>query len=90
MTRGDDDDPVAWAGQVRDRRLHSTCAGRRVDKDVSVGAVDLAQPLEAALEDAAEVGAAVVDDRPAHRLEHLGRDRRRARGEQVPLLSHCR
>jgi hypothetical protein len=29
-----------------------------------------------------------VDDRAAHRLEHLGRDRRRTGREQIALLGH--
>ena len=50
-------------------------------------AADLAQPREAALVDRPEVGAAVVDDRLAHRREHLRRHGRRARSEEV-LLGH--
>ena len=84
---GDDDrDPVARAGEVRDRRLHRTRAGRAEEQHLALGAEHLLEALERPRVDRLEVGAAVVDHRLGAGREHLGRHGRRARREQVALL----
>ena len=63
--------------------------GRREEEHFGLGAEDLRQPLQAALVHRLEVRPAVVDDRLRHGREHFGRDRSRARGEQITLLGQA-
>ena len=59
-------------------------------QDVVLGAIDLAQPREAALVDIAVVARTVVDDGLGERGQHLRRHGRRPRRQQVALLGHLR
>ena len=86
----DDRHAIARREQVRDGGLHRRSPGRREHQDRCLGAEHLAEAAEAALEDDAEVGTAVVHDGLGHRGEHLRRHRRRPRGHQVALLRHSR
>ncbi len=87
VPRRDDDHPIARRAEVRDRRLHG--ARSRAGEEQDVGGLEhRAQPLEAAPEDLAVVGAPVVDDRLGECRQHLGGHGRRPGGEQVPLAGH--
>ena len=61
----------------------------REEEHFGLGAEDLRQPLQAALVHRLEVRPAVVDDRLRHGRKHFGRDRSRARGEQITLLGQA-
>ena len=88
VPRRDHEVRLAGRDEVRDRRLERARARCRKEQDIPLCPADVAQPREAALVDRLEVRAAVVDDRLAHRGEHLRRHGGRARREEISLLRH--
>jgi hypothetical protein len=90
MARRDGEHAVARRAEVDDRRLEGAGPRAGEEEHVAARAMHLLESREHALVDDPEVGRTVVQDRLGERGKHLGRHRRRAGREQVPLLRHRR
>ena len=84
----DDEVPLTGIDEVRHRRLERAGPRRGEEEHVVVRPEDLLQAPEHAVVRPREVRAPVVHDRLGHDRQHLRRDGRRARGEEVALLRH--
>ena len=85
---GEDELTVTGRREVGDGGLERARARGRVHQDVVLRAVDLGEARKTALVHIAVIACAMVDDRLGERGEHLRRDRRRPRRQQVLLLGH--
>ncbi len=83
----DDEVPLTGVDEVRHRRLERAGSRRGEEEHVVVRPEDLLQAPEHAVVRPREVRAAVVHHRLGHDRQHLRRDGRRARGEEVALLA---
>jgi hypothetical protein len=84
----DDEDRIAGRAEVLEGGLHRAGAGRRELDDLVLRAEDLLKALGDPLQRAPEVRRAVMDHGRRSRREHLGRNRRGARRDEVALLGH--
>ena len=84
----DDERLLARGEEVDDGRLERAGPRRGEDEHLVLGPEDLLQARTGLGEHLLEVGRAVVDHRLGQRGEHLRRNRRRARRQEIALLWH--